>query len=460
VAAAGKNCTDPDKPMPNFNWEALLPLLALGVGGAVGGKAGLTGAAQGVTQGLQSNQQLDLRRQQLDLQRQDQAAQQMYWQEQIAARQAAAMQAEQGRKQTAILRAGQVLPTAETEDEYTAALTALAAESGMRPAALQALFPFRPPTTAQAVGRVLEKFVKNPANADAFTKPGWEQGVISVEIQKGKPPVTMSIGEAMKAAGSEFPILMDPKTGEPIVAPKGTKPEIGDRFQALVTEYEAEFTAQHGRPPTPGTERKELIEKAIKNAHDLQVTDKPILPRYQLTPYTTPDGQVAGLARINVQTGEVIPVQLPEGTQPGRASAATQEKTAARETTRVRIEEIGRMFEDFGKGLVGPVAGRALRAKMAIPGAEVSEAEATFVAEVDALTNQVIKEITGAQMSEPEAARIKRQLPKVEDKPSVFRARLAATLRNLDEMRQQIQMRGRATPGASWKDELNQRKPY
>jgi hypothetical protein len=54
------------------------------------------------------------------------------------------------------------------------------------------------------------------------------------------------------------------------------------------------------------------------------------------------------------------------------------------------------------------------------------------------LTNYTIKLITGAQMSEVEASRIKRELPQQTDQPDVFRQKLNTTIKNLEDAEERI----------------------
>ncbi len=74
--------------------------------------------------------------------------------------------------------------------------------------------------------------------------------------------------------------------------------------------------------------------------------------------------------------------------------------------------------------------------------------ESEFRAATSAFRNQVIKEITGAQMSEAEAKRILKQVPQEKDPPSVWLAKWNQSKRNLERIRrrrEQVQKRARAT---------------
>ena len=98
---------------------------------------------------------------------------------------------------------------------------------------------------------------------------------------------------------------------------------------------------------------------------------------------------------------------------------------------------------------VGPVRGRTNTAKLVTPGIDVDPQMAEFFAEVAAIKNRMIRAITGAQMSEPEARRIMAQLPDVNQKPGVFVARMAATERNLEALNAAMAAKGTTAPGAA-----------
>jgi len=94
---------------------------------------------------------------------------------------------------------------------------------------------------------------------------------------------------------------------------------------------------------------------------------------------------------------------------------------------------------------LGPIAGRATRYSIAVPGVSVPDDLARFAAETATLKNSVVKAITGAQMSEPEAKRIMQQVPDFEDKPNVWQQKLDATKENLATLkRRTIELSGGA----------------
>ena len=81
------------------------------------------------------------------------------------------------------------------------------------------------------------------------------------------------------------------------------------------------------------------------------------------------------------------------------------------------------------------MTGRTRKAQQTAPGIDADKDFAAFDAELTTLQNSVIKSITGAQMSEPEAARIMGQIPQITDKPDVFEQKLKSTRANLERIK-------------------------
>lgn len=78
---------------------------------------------------------------------------------------------------------------------------------------------------------------------------------------------------------------------------------------------------------------------------------------------------------------------------------------------------------------------------------QIDPAQAAFYAQANTLANATIKAITGAQMSEPEATRIKKQIPQPTDQPEEFFQKLQTTRANQQYLAQRIQaIQGGADP--------------
>ena len=115
--------------------------------------------------------------------------------------------------------------------------------------------------------------------------------------------------------------------------------------------------------------------------------------------------------------------------------AATAQVIAGLDQSVSLIDELKTLKKDEW---LGPFAGRATEAKIALPGVTVPDDLAKFAAQTATLKNSVIKAITGAQMSEPEANRILAQVPVFTDKPNVWLQKAEETQKNAAAMRKRI----------------------
>lgn len=111
--------------------------------------------------------------------------------------------------------------------------------------------------------------------------------------------------------------------------------------------------------------------------------------------------------------------------------ASASERTAIAET-RASIDALDNLkaLFDSTKTKVGPIKGR-IAPTAGLLGLTTDEQEA-FMAATSAFKNAVIKDITGAQMSEVEAKRIMKQIPDITDPPTRWLAKWRQTKRNLE----------------------------
>lgn len=123
-------------------------------------------------------------------------------------------------------------------------------------------------------------------------------------------------------------------------------------------------------------------------------------------------GQAGAIARLNV----------PEKASGKERELLTEESSA--------LENINTLSSLYNPEFVGPVAGRASGIGERV--GAISAPNAEFRASVAQFRNKIIKQITGAQMSETEATRIREQLPETTNPPAVFEARLRQTAGNLE----------------------------
>lgn len=142
----------------------------------------------------------------------------------------------------------------------------------------------------------------------------------------------------------------------------------------------------------------------------------------------TVDAQGNPVTRIVPKTAGAEFAALPTGAQ--------RQQTAENTAVLTGLQRLRELAPTTGalSAWVGPVQGRVNSLKLITPGVDVDPQMAEFFAETAAIKNRMIRAITGAQMSEPEAKRIMSQLPDINHKPGVFLARMAATERNLEAL--------------------------
>lgn len=116
--------------------------------------------------------------------------------------------------------------------------------------------------------------------------------------------------------------------------------------------------------------------------------------------------------------------------------ASAAERTAIAET-RASIDALDNLKSLFDESFVGPAGGRVGAIKNVF-GLNPPQQEA-FLAATSAFKNQVIKEITGAQMSEQEAGRIMKQVPSETDAPSVWLSKYEQSINNLKTLNKRRQ---------------------
>jgi len=115
----------------------------------------------------------------------------------------------------------------------------------------------------------------------------------------------------------------------------------------------------------------------------------------------------------------------------GAKPASAQERTDIADA-RASLDSLANLKGMFDPAYVGPIAGRAGKVKDLFGGN--TQAQSEFNAATAAFKNAIIKQITGAQMSEPEAKRIMKQVPDVNDPPSVWLARWQQSVKNIEFM--------------------------
>lgn len=122
---------------------------------------------------------------------------------------------------------------------------------------------------------------------------------------------------------------------------------------------------------------------------------------------------------------------LPAG---GAEAPGTGAQRAGVSDAQTAVDTLDRITKNYSDDMVGPIQGRVNAAQNTIPFVPVNKQFASFSADSATLRNAIIRAITGAQMSQPEAERIMSQIPSETDKPDVWNAKAASTRANLQNI--------------------------
>lgn len=278
----------------------------------------------------------------------------------------------------------------------------------------------------------------NPAQASAmFERNTGEKlqfdemrGVHLVDMDDGSKIAISARGVERFKSEAAKPLLVGPGTSA--IMPGQTEPFYTAPF-APKTERQIERTVDLGNEVeyiyTDG--RREKVPKGLTPG---QAQPPKSEPGYYL-PLLDPKGNITGA--WNAKTGSYKTPPSEAGSTPRRSALPSGEKKAASdiEAAEAKIRNIQTLYNPE---FVGPVQGRFNLAKIKTPGISIDKNLARFVAANTTLKNEVIKFITGAQMSEPEANRIMQQIPAMEDKPEVWEAKYDITLQNLQILKQKM----------------------
>jgi hypothetical protein len=129
---------------------------------------------------------------------------------------------------------------------------------------------------------------------------------------------------------------------------------------------------------------------------------------------------------IPVQTGNGVIVLDGRTGQPISRYDLKPGDTAQENMTRAKmvLYDIGQIENSFTPDRVGPLMGRYKTMQLALVGEAGDAGLADMQSTISTLQNTVINLRTGAQMSEPEAQRIMKEIPSMNLPPDVFMARL------------------------------------
>ena len=203
--------------------------------------------------------------------------------------------------------------------------------------------------------------------------------------------------------------------------------ELDLKKATLIRDEERDFEKQktlasekRGTERTIATEERAAGRPVYKPGQllDFKVGDKNIQHKYEGGKW--------------VPTGITSPRYKPAGVTVNlkQSTGAERENLAAGEAALSTLDNLKGLYDE---AFVGPIAGRVGKVKDVFGGNP--EKQSNFNAATHAFKNQIIKEITGAQMSEVEAKRIMKQIPDVNDPPKVWGAKWKQSRRNISVLR-------------------------
>ena len=217
-------------------------------------------------------------------------------------------------------------------------------------------------------------------------------------------------------------------------------------------------------PNTPPEERSRIIKSGIlsKSSTTVNVGENPeksagedakIAEAFQAKAdainAANPDAPTRAVVKVSTKGVRTI------ATEPKPQASASERTDIA--DARASEDALGNLKILFDEEFVGPFKGRVGKVRDTIGFNPQLQSE--FLAATSAFTNAVIKQITGAQMSEPEAKRIMKQIPRPEDPPTVWAARHKQSLLNITAMKKrrlQILKESGIRYGPNKKDGLTQ----
>ena len=179
---------------------------------------------------------------------------------------------------------------------------------------------------------------------------------------------------------------------------------------------------------------------------------------FTMQPVYDAQGRPVGAIKLNARSGETAFVKPDEmggvtARPPGNLGQRTVENEAAIDS----LTRLKQMFDSGASADIGPAEGRSRRTTQSLPGGVATMEQfgqdtkrfADFEAGSRAFQNAMIKAITGAQMSEPEAKRIMAQIPAVTDHPTVWQAKYTQSVKNLEDLENRTRQDrdAPATPG-------------
>lgn len=129
--------------------------------------------------------------------------------------------------------------------------------------------------------------------------------------------------------------------------------------------------------------------------------------------------------------------KLVTGIAPVREAPASSTERMAIAEARSSIDALNnlrQLYKIGGFGTAAPIAGRVAGVRGLWGG--TTQAQEDFMAATAAFKNAIIRQITGAQLSEAEAKRIVKQIPDITDPPARWQAKWQQSLKNIQMLQQ------------------------
>lgn len=205
---------------------------------------------------------------------------------------------------------------------------------------LRSAAPYVAPTAQQRASKALDDVLSSPLTKAALTSNPDRVlgGKVQFDANGDGVPEDYYVHELAALAGR--PIVKDDQ-GQPII-PDAKEGKVGTAFQEALTAKVATFKAVNRRDPSP-QEKQKLVSDAIEQTKEKPPGQAP-RDRFNVQPITNADGS-QGLIRVNLDSGEVAPVAIPNGAGAGKASdtqrlsSAYLDRTVASDQSAVKFEK-------------------------------------------------------------------------------------------------------------------------
>jgi len=254
-----------------------------------------------------------------------------------------------------------------------------------------------------------------PQRDTSFLSPGLRADLEANDLMPpARPPLQSRAYQGMagqQALQNRMPMSpMDQARMGLIQAQTGAVGQPSPMHPLTQKNIESQITAREA--PTPTTPTQGIAQKKLDLINVLQTSKA--------------NGTISkeDNEMLNKMLGGVPPVQITMGT------ASPSERTAIAETN-ASIDALNNLkaLKDSTKTKTGPITGRTSPA-LGLIGMTTKDQE-SFMAATSAFKNAIIKEITGAQMSEVEATRIMKQVPDITDPAPRWDAKWEQSVKNL-----------------------------